>query len=69
MTARKECWYLVLDFFQGDQAKARRWFRTENPLLGMIRPRFMIQIGREGKLLAVIKHQLEGNSPTPVVIP
>jgi len=53
----------VLEFFKGDHDKTHLWFTTENPLLGGIKPTFMIAVGRKIKLRAFIKSQLEGNMP------
>jgi hypothetical protein len=52
---------LVLDFFKGDNLLAALWWRTPNSLLGNIKPDDMVIIGREDKLLAFVKNQLEDN--------
>ena len=57
----EECEALVLDFFKGDADKAFLWFESPNPLLGMITPNAMIDMGREEKLLRLIKQQLAEN--------
>jgi hypothetical protein len=52
---------LTLMFFKGDVEKKRLWMRTENPHLGGITPNFMIEIGREEKLLKFIETSKEEN--------
>ena len=52
---------LVSEFFKGDPEKKRLWMRTENPHLGDISPNFMIEIGREDKLLKFIEASRDQN--------
>lgn len=52
---------LVLEFFNGDEAKTKLWFETPNPLLGDIAPNFMIEVGRSAKLLKFILNLLDEN--------
>jgi len=42
-------------------SKARKWFRTPNPLLGYIEPKTMIEMGRIDKLYNFIDNQLKQN--------
>lgn len=51
---------LLADFFKTTE-KAVLWLDTENPLLGHIAPRDMINAGRAEKLLKFIQTQLEEN--------
>ena len=41
---------VVVDTFEGNERKARRWFDVENPLLGGVAPREIIQVGRTSLL-------------------
>ena len=61
----RECGRLVLEFFGGDVAKCSLWFASPNPLLGGIAPDDMLVMGREVKLLRIIKGQLEDNWMPP----
>jgi len=55
---------LVMEFFEGNETKARLWFETKNPLLGGISPNDMIKAGRYDKLLRWAKDQInEGKAP------
>lgn len=58
----KKCHQLVKDFFKGDEAKAKLWFLTPNPLLGRMSPNQMIYAGRVDKLLKFIENELAGNT-------
>ena len=40
----------VKKLLSGDSEKARLWFRTDNPMLGMVSPDNMILHGREMRL-------------------
>lgn len=44
------CKHLILEFFKGDQVKARYWFKTPNPILGGTPDNF-IKNGRADRLL------------------
>ena len=48
----------VVEFFEGDVAKAALWFRLPNLLLGDISPRDMIRHGRYAKLQAFVVEAL-----------
>lgn len=50
----------VTDFF-GDEAKARLWMRTPNPMLGDVSPNDMIAAGRYAKLRRFIIDALANN--------
>lgn len=52
---------LVLKFFDGNEAKTRLWFSSENPLLGNVSPDDMIRWGRSDRLLMFVKQQLADN--------
>ena len=54
---------LVIEHFNGDHVRAKRWFCVNNPLLGGITPVHMILIGEERKLLLHIQNCIEGNRP------
>lgn len=54
-------YFLVLDFFNGNEEKAFVWFDTENPLLGNITPIEMINIGRIKRLRKFIETSLREN--------
>lgn len=53
---------LVLGFFKGDTDRTHLWFDSPNPLLGGIRPREMLALGRSEKLLQFIKNRLADNA-------
>jgi len=57
----KEILRLVLDFFKGNQAKTKIWFRSVNPLLGNVKPIDMINIGRSEKLMKFVVNKLDEN--------
>jgi len=52
---------LVAGHFKGDTVKTMQWFTTPNPLLGDIRPRDMIRIGRYRKLIKFVLNALAEN--------
>lgn len=52
---------LVLNFFNGDKKKTALWFTTENPLLGGMPPRDLVDLGRADKLLKIIETSLAKN--------
>lgn len=51
---------LVMGFFR-DEKKTELWFETPNYHLGNIAPNFLISVGRESKLLAVVQTLTEEN--------
>jgi uncharacterized protein (DUF2384 family) len=51
---------MVAQYFQ-DEQKTVLWFKTRNPLLGNIKPRDMIRVGRFGKLQRFIQNALDEN--------
>lgn len=53
----------ILEFFNGDEAKAYLWFNTKNPGIGNITPNEMIRMGRGHKLEQFIDNCLEENRP------
>ncbi|MBI4081562.1 MAG: DUF2384 domain-containing protein [Candidatus Lambdaproteobacteria bacterium] len=53
----------VAKFFEGDEDKTMLWFRTENPMLGGLKPREMIQFGRADKLKRIIADAVAGELP------
>jgi hypothetical protein len=55
------CWPPILAFFNGNEYKATLWFETPNPLLGGIKPKLMIRLGKERKLFEIITAQLREN--------
>lgn len=61
MRVFKEAAALVREFFGGDAVKTAEWFTSPNPLLGMITPQQLIDLGRGEKLLKFVKDQLEEN--------
>ncbi len=52
---------LVAEFF-GDEGKTLLWFSSPNPMLGGLRPRDMIKIGRFNKLHKFILNALQESS-------
>ena len=40
----------IIDFFDGDEEKAKKWFSLKNPAFGDISPDEMIKLGRHEKL-------------------
>ena len=56
-----EGYKLVLEFFEGNEDKATKWFDVPNPLLGLLKPIHMIKLGKEDKLLRFIKIRLDEN--------
>jgi dephospho-CoA kinase len=59
----------VAGFFDGDVAKAKRWFKTLNPLLGNMAPREMILLGRFEKVSRFIDGALAENPPRNATTP
>lgn len=53
----------VLKHFKGNKSKAALWFRTMNPILGNVSPKYMILVGRGKKLLRFIDTTMNGNLP------
>ena len=51
---------LVCGFF-GSTSTTDLWMRSENPLLGGLRPVEMIRLGRGDRLIKFIKNSLEEN--------
>lgn len=49
--------------FFGDEAKARLWMQTPNPMLGNVSPASMIAAGRHQKLRRFINHALAESLP------
>lgn len=45
---------LVAEHFQGDAKKTALWFKAPNPMLGNVRPRDMLRLGRYKKLMQFI---------------
>jgi hypothetical protein len=41
---------LVAEFFDGDAERTAAWFHAKNPVLGNVRPRDMLRLGRFDKL-------------------
>jgi hypothetical protein len=54
---------MVAAFFNGNTVKTSLWFKLPNPLLGGIRPRDMIRVGRTDKLTRIVKDALDGIWP------
>lgn len=54
---------LLMQHFEGDEAKVAIWLDTKNPLLGGVKPLDMIAVGRGHKLVAFILDCIEGNKP------
>jgi hypothetical protein len=52
---------LLRGFFQNDENKVEYWLETKNLNLGGASPNFLIEIGRERKLLKTIKAMLSEN--------
>lgn len=48
-------------FFNGNFKKTDTWIRTNNPLLGGIRPWDMLGSGREKKLYKFVKNAIKEN--------
>lgn len=45
---------LVAEHFEGDAKKTALWFKAPNPMLGNVRPRDMLRLGRYKKLMQFI---------------
>lgn len=59
---RKEIFKLLHSFFGSDligRLKALTWYHSNNPLLGGISPKHMVQAGKQDRLMRFIKQQLE----------
>ncbi len=54
---------LVAEYFDGDAQKTALWFRTPNPMLGYVRPRDMIRLGRYERLLRFVQEAESENTP------
>ncbi len=63
------CGRLVLDFFQGDDARAAVWFGTPNPLLGNLTPDGYANLKGWRRLLRWINEQLDANTEPPAPFP
>ena len=62
MSERRRVYELVLNFFEGDEHKAKLWMRSRNPLLGGMTPREMVEL-KPGKLIRFVEQQLSENKP------
>lgn len=51
----------VARFFEGDEAKTDRWFRTPNPMLGNVSPNAIIRSGRQHKLAQFVADAMREN--------
>ena len=49
---------LVKKFFKEEPHKYDLWMTTNNPMTGGVSPRWMIDVGREEKLIQFIKESL-----------
>jgi hypothetical protein len=61
---RKEIFTLLHSFFGKDLAgriRALTWYNANNPLLGGVSPKHMVQVGRSDKVLSFIRGKLEEN--------
>lgn len=54
---------LVAEFFDGDPQRTQLWFHTANPMLGYVRPRDMIRLGRYERLLRYVQEARAENAP------
>lgn len=55
---------LVAEHFDGDALKTHQWFTIPNPMLGGVRPRDMIRLGRYNRLLKFVIEARESNDGT-----
>ncbi len=51
---------LLMGFFN-DKRKADLWFKTPNPIMGMVTPQSLIDIGRADRLLKIVETLLAQN--------
>jgi hypothetical protein len=51
---------MILGFFKGNEAKAKLWMGTPNPLLGGVVPRDLTAL-RPGKLIRIVEQALSEN--------
>jgi hypothetical protein len=61
-----QLWNIVMmlrEYFKDDTQKIITWLRTENPLLGNVKPGWMMATGRMDKLQKFVMNQREGNGP------
>lgn len=58
---QRDIYKQVLDFFDGNEIKAKQWFKTSNPMLGGISPEEMIVSGRIKRLQMFVENSLECN--------
>lgn len=54
--------FKTLDDFFGDPEKTNLWLETENPLLGGFEPYVLIRLGKEERLLKIIKEAIDENT-------
>jgi len=54
--------HLLWDHFNYNYYKVTAWLNTENPLLGGVSPLYMLENGKEEKLLKFIETQLGENN-------
>lgn len=52
---------LVGSFFYPNAKKCITWMATSNPMLGGVSPEEMVRLGREKKLLEIVKDAIENN--------
>lgn len=63
---RKKVMELLRSYFGTNLAgrlKALGWYHANNPLLGGISPKHMVQAGKADKLVNFIRQQFDGNKP------
>ena len=58
--ASKETIDLLMSILK-DEKKVDMWLRTDNPLIGGVAPRYMVEVGREHKLIDFIKNCIKEN--------
>jgi hypothetical protein len=60
-TTKDRIYGLVYDYFKGDLDKTILWFKTDNPMLGGVKPSEMIALNRTDNLLKFVESQLNEN--------
>jgi len=58
---KDEIEFMVLQFFNGNKEKQKKWMETKNPALGNASANDMLKAGRHEKLKMFVRYQVEEN--------
>lgn len=65
MTVKEDLTQKIMEALNWDLEKTLLWFNTRNPLLGGLTPDFILNSGREEKLIKFITISLDENTKKP----